>query len=333
MRIAVLFGGESEERDVSIASAAQVTPALRSLGHDVVLVDAARGVVLADREERILGASVSIAPPTELELVTIRGTSRIMDLSASLVDFDVVFMALHGGRGENGRVQSLLEIAGIPYTGSGPLGSALAMDKDISKRLFRVAGIPTPHWIMGSPDAETVETHLGIPVIVKPASQGSTVGLTLVRNSADLAAAYAVAGQYGEVIVERYIAGREITVGVLDGGALAVGEILLGGDEPFSYEDKYLPGTVHEVFPADLPSEVAEEARRIAVAAHRTLKLDSYSRSDFRLDDSGQLWLIEVNTLPGMTATSLLPQSAAAVGVDFPALCQRICELALRGHR
>lgn len=336
MRIAVLFGGDSEERDVSIASATQIIAALRHNGHDVTAVDTASGAIERSAEARVLTSGVPLLPPTPGQLQTARSGGSPLTLLAALATVDLVFLALHGGTGENGELQTLLEIARIPYTGSGPLGSGMAMDKDISKRLFRTAGLRTPDWLMGSteesPVASVVEVTLGLPVVVKPNAQGSTVGLSLVKTADDLAPAAKLAGRYGPVMFEQFIAGRELTVGVLDGVALAVGEIVLDPNSVFSYEDKYQPGAVRENFPAVLAPELVEEAGRIALAAHIALKLDGYSRSDFRLDSNGVLWLIEVNTLPGMTATSLLPQSASAAGIDYPALCERISELALARH-
>jgi D-alanine-D-alanine ligase len=327
MRIAVLFGGDSSERDVSIASAAQVVPALRSSGHEVFLVDTARGAIAAGEERRVLDAEVGVAPPTSSELASLPTMDASLRLPAEVASADLVFLALHGGAGENGQLQSLFELAGIPYTGSGPVGSALAMDKEVSKRLFRAAGIRTPDWCV-SPAADQDIEALGLPLIVKPNAQGSTVGLTLVRSRDGIADATAAAAHFGTALYEQYVPGREITVGVLDGEPLAVGEILLGGADTFSYAQKYQAGAVSEVFPADLPEAVTEEARVLALAAHHCLKLDGYSRSDFRLDAAGRLWLIEVNTLPGLTATSLLPQSAGAAGIDYVSLCERICALA-----
>jgi len=208
------------------------------------------------------------------------------------------------------------------------------MDKDMSKRLFVSAGIPTARWLMAPVDAGTVAAQLGYPLVVKPNSQGSTVGLSLVRSPDQLAAAIELAGSYdSEVMLEQFVAGREITVGVLGDEALSVGEIVIDPDAVFDYKAKYQPGAVREIFPADLPEEIAENARTLALRAHRTLKLDGYSRTDFRLDSHGVLWCLEVNTLPGMTATSLLPQSAQARGIGFGGLCERICRLAIERHR
>lgn len=332
LKIAVLLGGTSEERDVSIASGAQVVAALRRRGHQVVTVDTALGLLDEDAERALLEARVGLEPPERTALVRMRGQDAGAVLSrAQLGDQDLLFLALHGGTGENGTLQTLLDLAELRYTGSGRVGSAVAMDKDLSKRLFRAAGVPTADWLMAPVDAATVAATLGFPVIVKPSQQGSTVGLSKVNRAEDLQPAIELALRYDrEVMVERFVAGRELTVGVLGDQPLAVGEIVLGQSGVFDYTSKYQPKGAVEVFPAEVSAEIAEEARRLALAAHRALKLDGYSRADFRLDAEGRLWCLEVNTLPGMTATSLLPQSAAAMGIDFDELCERICQLALQ---
>ncbi len=332
LKIAVLLGGTSEERDVSIASGAQVVAALRRRGHHVVTVDTALGLLDEDAERALLEARVGLEPPERTALVRMRGQDAGAVLSrAQLGDQDLLFLALHGGTGENGTLQTLLDLAELRYTGSGRVGSAVAMDKDLSKRLFRAAGVPTADWLMAPVDAATVADTLGFPVIVKPSQQGSTVGLSKVSRAEDLQPAIELALRYDrEVMIERFVAGRELTVGVLGDQPLAVGEIVLGQSGVFDYTSKYQPKGAVEVFPAEVSAEIAEEARRLALAAHRALKLDGYSRADFRLDAEGRLWCLEVNTLPGMTATSLLPQSAAAMGIDFDELCERICQLALQ---
>ncbi|WP_145250612.1 D-alanine--D-alanine ligase [Pseudomonas oryzihabitans] len=332
LKIAVLLGGTSEERDVSIASGAQVVAALRRRGHQVVTVDTALGLLDEDAERALLEARVGLEPPERTALVRMRGQDAGAVLSrAQLGDQDLLFLALHGGTGENGTLQTLLDLAELRYTGSGRVGSAVAMDKDLSKRLFRAAGVPTADWLMAPVDAATVADTLGFPVIVKPSQQGSTVGLSKVSHAEDLQPAIELALRYDrEVMIERFVAGRELTVGVLGDQPLAVGEIVLGQSGVFDYTSKYQPKGAVEVFPAEVSAEIAEEARRLALAAHRALKLDGYSRADFRLDAEGRLWCLEVNTLPGMTATSLLPQSAAAMGIDFDELCERICRLALQ---
>jgi D-alanine-D-alanine ligase len=334
MRITVLTGGTSSERDVALASAVQVVAALRSRGHEVAVVDTARGYIPQGDEASLLRGTVGVAPPSIDELHSLERGLLLSGLGnlAVVRDAEVLFLALHGGRGEDGTIQTLLEMVGVPYTGSGRLGSAMAMDKDISKRLFRIAGVPTADWAMAPLDRKRVDRDFGWPVVVKPSKQGSTVGLTVVKAAADFEAAVELARRYDdEVMIERFVPGRELTVGVLEGKPLAVGEII-PRHEIFDYECKYTPGMSQEIFPADLPEAVGSECSRLALLAHEALKLGGYSRVDFRLTPAGELFCLEVNTLPGMTATSLLPQAAAAVGIEFPDLCERICRTARLGR-
>ncbi|HTW74920.1 MAG TPA: D-alanine--D-alanine ligase [Steroidobacteraceae bacterium] len=334
MRIAVLFGGTSAERDVSVASAAQIIPALGAAGHDVVAVDTARGRLPAAEIRRLLETGVTAQPPTQNAIADVR--NRAVALSAAnfdIRDVDVVFIALHGGAGEDGRIQAMLDLAGLPYTGSHHIGSAAAMDKDLSKRLFRSVQVPTPDWLMAPVCVDQVARELGWPVIVKPNKQGSTVGLTLVRSAAGLDPAMEAAyGFDDEVMVERFVVGREFTVGILDGVALPVGEIIAPGDV-FDYEAKYQPEVAREVFPADISAEETRRIQGYALRAHQALKLGAYSRMDFRRDRDGEYWCLEANTLPGLTATSLLPQAARAAGIEFPELLERICRAAVRAAR
>jgi D-alanine-D-alanine ligase len=329
MHILVLTGGSSAERNVALASASQVVGALREREHRVTVVDTTEGILDATDEVRLLSPRVATAPPNLADLAE---RERRVLFGGMLEDptvtrADVAFLALHGGRGEDGTIQHLLDLAGVPYTGSGALASGLAMDKDVAKQLFRVAGVPTADWLMAKP-GETVAFPRGAmewPVVVKPSKQGSTVGLSVVREEAGLAAAIDEAGRHDdEIMIEAFVPGRELTVGVLGNEALAVGEII-PKHELFDYECKYTPGMSQEIFPADLPKAVAQEVQRLGLLAHRTLKCRGYSRVDFRLTPDGRLFCLEVNTLPGMTATSLLPQSAAAVGISFGDLCERIC--------
>ncbi|MDE1989845.1 MAG: D-alanine--D-alanine ligase [Betaproteobacteria bacterium] len=328
MNVAVLLGGDSSERDVSIASAAQVVKALRERGHRVWAVDTRHGWLDAGQEAALFSRAVTAVPPA----AGANGGSSLQELlkPPGNASIDLWFLALHGGSGEDGRMQGLLEMTGIPYTGSGVLGSAVAMDKDIAKRLLVAAAVPTPDWIMAPADARAVGERLGWPVVVKPSKQGSTVGLSVVREAAALDSAVAAARAFDdEVMIERFVPGRELTCPVLGDGALAVGEIILKRGEIFDYEAKYQPGGAQEVFPADLPADIARQVQQLSLQAHRALKLKGYSRSDFRLDRGGQLWCLEVNTLPGLTAMSLLPQAAAAQGISFGELVDRICRLAL----
>jgi D-alanine-D-alanine ligase len=331
VKVAVLFGGTSEERDVSIASAAQIIPALRGLGHEVFAVDTATGRLAAADERKLLSAGVAPDPPSDSEISAVRG--RAITLSPAgfdIRDVDVVFLALHGGAGEDGRIQAVLDLAGMAYTGSNHIASAAAMDKDLSKRLFRTVDVPTPDWLMAPATRDAVETALGWPVVVKPNKQGSTVGLSVVREPEKLQGAIEMARRYDtEVMLERFIPGREFTVGVLDGVALPVGEIITPG-EVFDYQSKYQVGGAREVFPADISEAASVQMQEYALRAHAVLKLGAYSRIDFRRDKRGLFWCLEANSLPGMTATSLLPQAAKAAGIEFPDLLDRICRGALK---
>ena len=333
MKIAVLFGGTSEERDVSIASAAQVIPVLRSLGHEVVAVDTAAGRLAPPDERKLLASGVAPLPPSDQSMAALRSGALTNPANAiNPTEIEVVFLALHGGAGEDGRIQAMLDLAGLSYTGSNHIASAAAMDKDLSKRLFRAAGVPTADWLMAPASAADVTRTLGLPVVVKPNKQGSTVGLTVVRDAARLEAALELAHRYDdEVMIERFIPGREFTVGILDGTALPVGEIIAPG-EVFDYQSKYQVGGAREVFPAQIPPAEAALLQKHALAAHRALKLGAYSRVDFRRDQQGGFWCLEVNSLPGLTATSLLPQAARAAGIDFPTLLAKICAGAIRAR-
>ncbi len=333
MKIAVLFGGTSAERDVSLASGAQVIKALRQIGHEVVCVDTAKGVLTTAEEQRWLTGGVGVEPPKNEELALLQTDASALTRAPETSDVDVFFLALHGGTGEDGTLQALLDLAGVAYTGSGHLASAVAMDKDFSKRLFCLAGVPTPQWLMAPVGADEIAAKLGYPVVVKPTMQGSTVGLSVVKRPEDLAAALTLAEKYGgETMIEQFIPGRELTCGVLGDEALIPGEIFPKG-EIFDYASKYQSGGAKEIFPADLTPGQTEEVRRLSLLVHRALKLTGYSRSDFRLDEAGRFWCLEVNTLPGMTATSLLPQSAGALGIGFGELCERICRLAIDARR
>ena len=334
MNICVLTGGSSSERDVAFASAGQVVAALRSRGHTVTVADTTSGLLDPAAEARLLIPLVRTRPPDLGAIAGLMAAERAVLFGGLVNDpairnADLVFLGLHGGRGEDGTIQNLLDLAGVRYTGAGPVGSALALDKDLSKRLFLVSEVLTAAWLMAPVTADAVDLELDWPVVVKPSREGSTVGLSVVRDAAGLGAAIAEAARHdSNVMVEAFVPGRELTVGILGEEALAVGEII-PRHELFDYECKYTPGMSAEIFPAKIPDMVDEEAREMALKAHRALKLRGYSRVDFRLTDEGELFCLEVNTLPGMTATSLMPQSAAAMGMDFPALCERICELAL----
>jgi len=333
MKVVVLMGGTSDERAVSLASGVQVARALREAGHDVIALDTARGPIAARDEEHLRQEGVGLAPPTIAELRAL-DESNIVALTRdpALGEVDVFFVALHGGSGEDGTVQALLDVAGVTYTGSDRLGCSLAMDKEVSKRLFRDTGIPTPMWTTGTPSAAEVERKLGLPVIVKVASGGSSLRLVLAHDRAELESAIEQSRSWNDLVLfEAYHRGRELTVGVVGNEALPVGEII-PAHELFDYECKYQPGLAEEIFPADLDDELRQRVQRLAVQAHRALRLRDYSRIDFILDDEGVPWCLEANACPGMTANSLLPKAARAAGVAFPQLCDRIAGLARTRH-
>jgi D-alanine-D-alanine ligase len=333
MRITVLLGGVSAERDVSLSTGLRVAAALRERGHAVTCYDPAADVLTPDEEARLLASGVGTAPPSLEALAGLggRSLSPALALHPAVRDASVVFIGLHGGQGEDGTVQALLGMAGVCYTGSGHLASALAMDKHLTKVLLRSAGVATADWVMAPRsglDVDGTVAALGLPVVVKPSKQGSTVGLSIVRAAGELPAAVAEAFRYDdEVMVERFIPGRELTVGIVGEQVLPTIEIRPAKDL-YDYECKYTPGMAEE-FVAELHPDSAALLADQALRAFRALKLDGYGRIDFRMDPDGRPWCLEANTLPGMTPTSLIPQAAAAAGVLFPDLCERIVHLAL----
>ena len=330
MKIAVLFGGNSSERDVSIASGIQVTKSLKEAGHNVLAVDTFRGVLSDVEVQTLLSKGIAPEPPTTHDLELVKAKTGGIVQPSYFTDADVVFLALHGGTGEDGTVQAVFSAAGILYTGSDHVGSAAAMDKDLAKRLFLAADVPTPDWLMAPVDAHVAAARLGFPLVVKPNKQGSTVGLTIVHRTEEIEPAIDEAYRHDdEVMLERFIPGREFTVGILGNRALAVGEIIPRFSDIFDYQSKYQPGGADEIFPAKVPPEQTARFQELALRAHGALKLRDYSRVDFRLDPQGEIWCLEANTLPGMTAQSLLPKAAAAVGISFAELCTEICRLAL----
>jgi D-alanine-D-alanine ligase len=331
MKITVLMGGTSSERNVSLASGIRIVQALRGRGHKVTALDPARGVLSGSEEQELSTGKVGTEPPSLEALSKVAQGAFLPNLTSmkEVTDADVAFLALHGGQGEDGTIQALLDMAQVKYTGSGHLSSALAMDKDLSKKLFRAEEVKTADWLMAPVTVEQVEGMLGLPVIVKPSKQGSTVGLTLVKKREHLVPAIKEALKYDdEVMIERFVPGRELTVGVLGDVALPVGEII-SKHEIYDYECKYSPGMAVEEFPAKLSREATETIQQQALSAFRSLKLRGYARIDFRLTTEGEFYCLEANTLPGMTELSLIPQGAAAMGIDFPELCERIVELAL----
>ncbi|MBI5231171.1 MAG: D-alanine--D-alanine ligase [Coriobacteriales bacterium] len=302
-KVAVLKGGRSAEREVSLNTGAQVAEALRSDGFGVVEIDAGD----ADFIEQL------------------RQTGP-----------DVVFIALHGRFGEDGTVQGLLELLDMKYVGSGVLASALAMDKAMSKHVFTQAGLPTPPYVhlrSGDEwDAEGISAELGAKTVVKPASEGSAIGVTIVHDPSELERGIEEAFRHdSSVLIEAFVPGVELTVGVLgtdDPFALPTLEVV-PEHEFYDYDSKYVPGMSTHVIPARVTDAQNLECQRLALDAHHALGCRGVSRSDFIVAGDGSVWLLEVNTIPGMTSTSLLPDAARAAGIEFPALCRMLVEGAL----
>ncbi len=331
MKVALLMGGRSAEREISLRTGRGMAQALRNLGHEVLAIDAATGRLLpaGDEEQGALAAAaVRLLPASSVAAVA---------NAAALGEAEVVMLALHGGAGEDGTVQALLELAGKPYTGSGVLASALAMNKAMSKRVFEHAGIPTPRWQLvtaGARDTVIDAPALGgYPLVVKPNSEGSTVGLTIVSRADDLADALNHAFEYGdEAQVEQYIAGRELTVAVLGDEALPIVEIQPQSGH-YDYESKYTSGASAYFCPAELPEPLAARIRQLGLDAARALGCCGVARTDFRLSPAGEPYCLEVNTIPGMTPTSLVPIAAKARGISYDQLVARMLDLAAQEWR
>lgn len=304
LRLALIAGGVSAEREVSLRGAAGVEQALNRDRYEVVRYD----------------------PATDL--------ARI---AADAANIDAAFILLHGVHGEDGTIQGFLDLLGIPYQGAGVLGSALAMDKNLAKIMYRLAGLPVAPWVMVEPgdleDSGRIQAAVGLPCVVKPVRQGSSIGMSIVRTRDQLPAALELALRHdGEVMVEAFLKGRELTAGVLGNSeltALPLIEIIPDSRyDFFNYEAKYQPGATREVCPAPVSETVRARAQDYALRAHRSLQLRGYSRTDMILVGE-ELYLLETNTIPGMTPTSLLPQAAAEAGLPFAALLDRLIELAL----
>lgn len=340
LEIAVLLGGGGPEREVSLDTGRAVIAALRERGHAVRAVDPSRGPVPRDREEELLsggpgreppGPEAGAAPAETVGSGGRRAERALLRVAESplLQEADLAWLALHGANGEDGHVQAVLEVAGVPYTGSGPLGSAIGMDKRVSKELLVQGGVPTAGWAPRHLAPEEAVELLGLPLVAKPAWGGSTVGLSVVRREEDLLPALERARRYDtDVLLEEWVPGRELTVGVLEGEPLPPVEIHPKG-EIFDYESKYTEGASSYDVPADLPDEAERELMELAARAYGILRQRTYSRADFRGTPEDGFRCLETNSLPGMTDTSLLPKAARAAGIPFPELCERIARDAL----
>ena len=343
MKIVVLAGGTSTERDVSIVSGTGVCKALRERGHRSILLDVFFGDSTIDLRD---------AFPEEYDTDSAAAymsgmSSKVQEAVKARRDFfgsqvleicrlaDVVFLALHGANGEDGKLQAAFDLMGIRYTGTGYLSSAMAMDKGITKKMFRLGNVPCPDGfsIRKGEDADLEKHGMSLPVVVKTCCGGSSVGVYIVYEPDEYRDALEKAFAYeDEVVVEEYIKGREFSVAVVDGKAFPVIEIRpLKGF--YDYHNKYAPGSTIETCPAEIPADLTEKMQRIAEAGARALEMEAYCRLDFMMRDNGDMYCLEANTLPGMTPTSLIPQEAKALGIEFPELCEMLMEISLRRYK
>ena len=343
MKIVVLAGGLSPERNVSLSSGSMVCQALRDRGHQVALVDLFFGLEDHKGEpEELFNApipdsfkKVSRQAP---DLEQVRASRKWKDTSAigpGVLELckkaDVVYLGLHGACGEDGRIQAALDLLGVPYTGSGYLSSAIAMDKDLTKRLV-ADKVVTPRWMRVDLTEEQLDglvEEVSLPAVIKPVDSGSSIGVFIANDKAELRHALEESVKLGgRVVIEQYIKGREIQVAVLNGKALPSIEIT-PKEGFYDYENKYQPGAALEVCPAPIPAEWEERIGKAAVAVFETVGLSVYARADFIVTEDGTPYFLEINTLPGMTPTSLVPQEAAAVGMDYGTLCETIIRSSL----
>lgn len=339
MKITVLMGGTSAERDVSLASGEAIVQALREAGHQAIAIDTAKGQRFLENQTRFLPQGVKSEPPDikELQRKSQELTLKTIE-SFDLNDIDVIFLALHGGTGEDGTIQALLDLTGKPYTGSGMLASALAMNKSMAKKIFEREGILIPKWLLldssnlshVSEMSKGIKEKLGFPVVVKPDDQGSTVGFSKVDREEELASAIELAQEFSDkILIEEFVEGRELTVAILDDLPLPVVEIV-PEHGIYDYQCKYTKGKSRYICPADLSEEKTKEIQRIGLKAFKSLGCEDYARVDFRYSSRGTFYCLEVNSLPGMTATSLVPMAAKQAKIDFPELVDRIVKMALR---
>jgi D-alanine-D-alanine ligase len=347
VKIVVLAGGLSPERNVSLSSGSMVCQALRDKGHRVALVDLFFG--LEDYEGEMEGLYDAPIPeqfkkvdPKAPDLEQVRASRKdqspsaigkgVLELCATA---DVVYLALHGTCGEDGRIQAALDLLGVPYTGSGCLSSAIAMDKDLTKRLVADC-VTTPRWETVTVTEENlagIAARTQLPVVVKPIASGSSIGVFIARTTGELEHALAESIKLGgRTVLEQYIQGREIQVAILDGKALPSIEII-PKEGFYDYENKYQPGAALEVCPAEIPAEWEQRLGEAALAVFKRVGLAVYSRADFIVTEDGTPYFLEINTLPGMTPTSLVPQEAAAAGIDYATLCEIIVEKSLEARK
>lgn len=339
MNIVLLTGGLSSEREVSLSSGRGILKGLRNLGHNVKVVDPIFGSDLVD-EELIFKDKVSKDYPTleKIRLLQKQNSVKLLEcINSDIInDVDLVFIGLHGKYGEDGKIQTLLELKSMKYTGSGVQSSTVAMDKDISKIIFDKFDIQTPDWIAltndNSFDYNECVKKFGNPLVIKPNDEGSTVGLTIAKDENEFLCGIKTAFNYSEkVLIEKYIKGREITVSIIDNVAYPVIEII-PKEGFYDYEHKYSKGKSDYICPAVISKEISEKAKELALKAYKSLNCKVYARVDFLLTDDNQLFCLEVNTLPGMTELSLVPMAAKAEGLEFDQLIEKIIKASLKKY-
>ena len=340
MKVVVLAGGTSTERDVSLTSGSMIYKALKKKGHQAILLDVYLGyegttedifTKEVDWAEKVGAISENKPDIAAVKAMRSDGGKNFFgpNVLAICQSADAVFMALHGANGEDGKIQACFELMGIAYTGTDSVSSAMAMDKGITKDIFYAYNIPTPVGIRLK-KGEQESRKVPFPCMVKACCGGSSVGVCIARNDEEYVAAKEEAFQYdNEVIIEQYITGREFSVGVMDGKALPVIEIA-PKQGFYDYKNKYQAGSAVETCPAELPEDKTLEMQQIAERVFQALRLKNYARMDFMMNGEGELFCLEANTLPGMTPTSLLPQEAAAIGISFEELCEKILQYAKR---
>ncbi len=343
MKIVVLAGGTSTERAISIVSGTQICMGLRQKGHQAILVDIFCGVEQVNWDDPF--PEVYEIPQASEYMKSF--DDKIEEMKKQRKNFfgpnvldlcqaaDVAFLGLHGANGEDGKVQATFDLMGIRYTGTGYLSSAMAMDKGITKQMFRMHQVPTPGGTTMQKNSRTEsleELGMEFPVVVKTCCGGSSVGVYIANNQEEYVQALEEAfGYEEEVVIEEYIRGREFSVGVVDGKAYPVIEIApLQGF--YDYKNKYQPGSTIETCPAEISPELTEKMQRYAEAGAKALSMESYCRLDFMMKENGEMYCLEANTLPGMTPTSLLPQEAQVLGMDFPALCEELIRVSLKKY-
>lgn len=340
MKVVVLAGGISTERDVSLTSGSMIYKALKKKGHEAILLDVFLGLPEADLESvfsadidwaKDISGITSIDPDVE-KIKALRPDWKKNFFGPNVLSIcqaaDVVFLALHGANGEDGKIQACFDLMGIRYTGTDYVSSAIAMDKGIAKDIFKANGVPTPKGILlkrGEVESERVP----FPCIVKGTCGGSSVGVSIAHNEMEYEKAKAEAFRYDEeVVIEQYIKGREFSIGVMNGKALPIIEIApISGF--YDYKNKYQAGSTVETCPAMLSEELTKQMQSAAEAGFKALRLRNYARLDFMMDEKEDFYCLEANTLPGMTPTSLLPQEAKAAGIEFEDLCEMIMKTAL----